>query len=80
MISGIKAFGIFCVVPIAVRRYRDCYRQLLTECGRNVEEGMKQLEDESEEDPNVSDCSLFTLKLCEIQLRICNLFYPNNFD
>lgn len=56
MISVIIAFGVVCVVPIAGRRIRDCYRQLLTECGRNVEEGMKQLEDESEEDPNVSDC------------------------
>ena len=42
--------NVLCVAPFAVRRFRGHHRQLLIEFGRNVEEGMKRLEEESEDD------------------------------
>lgn len=41
------------ILLLCVRRFKGHHRQLLIECNRDVEEGMKQLEDESAEESYV---------------------------
>ena len=43
-----------CYYFFAVRRFKGHHRQLLIECSRDVEDGMKRLEDESAEEEEES--------------------------
>ena len=49
-------YGLTVCHPFSTRRLKGYHRQLLIECERDVDEGMRRLEDDSDEADYVRNC------------------------